>query len=47
MVHSSRWEQPAQYLVPWVTHEDMDVGKWVEQWKVLATKLRQLSTTEH
>lgn len=38
------WDQPAQYLVPWVTQEGMNEGKWVEQWRVLAAKMRQLST---
>lgn len=37
------WEQPAQYLTPWVMYEGMDVAKWIEQWNCFTNKLRQLT----
>lgn len=39
-----RWEQPAQYLVPWETVEGMNMRNWKDQWTVMTTRLRQLQT---
>ena len=35
----SRWTQPAQLLVPWVTQQGMNVNQWLEQWRTLVTNL--------
>ncbi|XP_064403893.1 HAUS augmin-like complex subunit 5 isoform X2 [Halichondria panicea] len=40
------WEQPAQYCVPWVTCDGMSCDKWIDQWRVLTTKLRQLTSSQ-
>ena len=39
----ARWEQPALSLTPWLNYDGMDMQQWVRQWRVLTTKLRQLS----
>lgn len=36
------WNQPAQYVVPWVTVEGNSLQNWKEKWMVLTTKLRQM-----
>ncbi|XP_031555208.1 HAUS augmin-like complex subunit 5 [Actinia tenebrosa] len=36
------WEQPAQYVVPWVKVSDMNTRQWLDQWTLNATRLRQL-----
>lgn len=41
-VCASRWEQPAQFVVPWVALEDQNVRQWTDQWTLSATRLRQL-----
>ena len=35
----SRWTQPAQLLVPWVTQQGMNVNQWLEQWRTLVNSL--------
>lgn len=39
---SSWWEQPAQFVVPWVALDDMNMRQWTDQWTLSATRLRQL-----
>jgi len=39
---TSWWEQPAQFVVPWVTLEDQNVRQWTDQCTLSATRLRQL-----
>jgi len=39
---SEWWLQPAQHSVPWVTYEGMSCDKWIDQWRVLTAKHRQL-----
>lgn len=39
---TSWWEQPAQFVVPWVALEDQNVRQWTDQWTLSATRLRQL-----
>ena len=46
LVILNRWVQPATSLTPWVTYEGMDVQQWVQQWRVLTTKLRHLSASK-
>lgn len=46
LVILNRWVQPAASLTPWVMYEDMDVQQWVQQWRVLTTKLRHLSASK-
>ncbi|RMX60708.1 hypothetical protein pdam_00006825 [Pocillopora damicornis] len=41
-VVSSWWEQPAQFVVPWVKLDDMNMRQWTDQWTLCATRLRQL-----
>lgn len=39
---SSWWEQPAQFVTPWVKLDDMNMRQWTDQWTLSATRLRQL-----
>lgn len=39
---TSWWEQPAQFVVPWVKLEDQNMRQWTDQWILSATRLRQL-----
>jgi len=39
---SSWWEQPAQFVVPWVKLDDLNMRQWTDQWTLSATRLRQL-----
>lgn len=41
-VVSSWWEQPAQFVVPWVKLDDLNMRQWTDQWTLSATRLRQL-----
>ncbi|KAK7105501.1 hypothetical protein V1264_016867 [Littorina saxatilis] len=39
---NSWWEQPAQFTTPWVKVENMTFQQWYSQWRIIATKIRQL-----
>ncbi|XP_013422021.1 AUGMIN subunit 5 [Lingula anatina] len=40
------WEQPAQYLVPWLKVHGRTYQQWRDQWTVTVTKLRQLQVQQ-
>ncbi|XP_069798519.1 HAUS augmin-like complex subunit 5, partial [Narcine bancroftii] len=40
------WEQPAQYLVPWVTRNRMNVRSWVQRWNCLVQRSQELGRKE-
>ncbi|VDI69247.1 HAUS augmin-like complex subunit 5 [Mytilus galloprovincialis] len=41
------WNQPAQYVVPWVKVEGNSLQSWKEKWTILTTKLRQMMVKQH
>ncbi|CAG2250183.1 HAUS5 [Mytilus edulis] len=44
---SEWWNQPAQYVVPWVKVEGNSLQNWKEKWTILTTKLRQMMVKQH
>nr|KAG5690646.1 hypothetical protein BaRGS_022145 [Batillaria attramentaria] len=36
------WDQPAQFLTPWLKVDDMTYQQWYNKWRIIATKIRQL-----
>ncbi|VDI22791.1 Hypothetical predicted protein [Mytilus galloprovincialis] len=44
---SEWWNQPAQYVVPWVNVEGNSLQNWKEKWTILTTKLRQMMVKQH
>ncbi|XP_052072999.1 HAUS augmin-like complex subunit 5 isoform X4 [Mytilus californianus] len=44
---SEWWNQPAQYVVPWVKVEGNSLQNWKEKWIILTTKLRQMMVKHH
>jgi len=39
---TSWWEQPAQFLVPWVKEDGMNLQEWRTQWDVHAARMAQI-----
>ncbi|PVD27777.1 hypothetical protein C0Q70_12949 [Pomacea canaliculata] len=36
------WEQPAQFVTPWLMVEDHTYQQWYNKWRIIATKIRQM-----
>lgn len=44
---SEWWNQPAQYVVPWVKVDGNSLQNWKEKWTILTTKLRKMMVKQH
>ncbi|XP_052073001.1 uncharacterized protein LOC127711078 isoform X6 [Mytilus californianus] len=44
---SEWWNQPAQYIVPWVKVKGNSLQNWKEKWTILTTKLRHMMVKQH